>query len=117
MSDQSHPPSDSHEPHDDAHELEHIRSHVAFYWKIFGSLLLFTVLTVVAAKINFGSHANNFAVGLLIASLKAGLVALFFMHLWGEQKLIYRILTFTVFFAIGLFALSLLAYFDHIHVP
>lgn len=112
MSDQSHPPA-AH--HDDAHELEHIRSHVKFYWKIFGTLLLFTVITVLAAKVDFGSHANNFAVGLLIATLKAGLVALFFMHLWGEQKLIYRILIFTAFFVVGLFALSMLAYFDHTH--
>lgn len=114
MSDHSHPPQGQ-DHHDDAHELEHIRSHVAFYWKIFGALLLFTLLTVGVAQIHFGSHANNFAVGLVIAAIKAGLVALFFMHLWGEKRLVYRILVFTVFFALGLFALSLLAYFDHTH--
>jgi len=95
--------------------MEHIRSHLRFYWAIFGALGVFTLITVGVAQIDFGSHANNFAIGLLIATVKAALVALFFMHLWGEKKLIYRILAFTVFFAIGLFALSLLAYFDHTH--
>lgn len=111
----SHPPHQDH-GHDEAHELEHIRSHLKFYWAIFGALGVFTLLTVGVAYLDFGSHANNFAVGLLIATIKASLVALFFMHLWGEKKLIYKILAFTVFFAIGLFALSLLAFFDHTHI-
>lgn len=114
MSDHSHSP-EAHAAHDEAHEMEHIRSHLRFYWAIFGALGVFTLITVGVAQIDFGSHANNFAIGLLIATVKAALVALFFMHLWGEKKLIYRILAFTVFFAIGLFALSLLAYFDHTH--
>lgn len=112
-----HSSTETHHPaQDDPHELEHIRSHLKFYWAIFGALGVFTLLTVGVAHLDFGSHANNFAVGLLIATIKASLVALFFMHLWGEKKLIYRILAFTVFFAIGLFALSLLAFFDHTHI-
>jgi caa(3)-type oxidase subunit IV len=114
MSEHSHSP-EAHEAHDDAHELEHIRSHLKIYWAIFGALGVFTLLTVGVAYLDFGSHANNFAVGLLIATIKASLVALFFMHLLGEKGLIYKILAFTVVFAIGLFALSLLAYFDHTH--
>jgi caa(3)-type oxidase subunit IV len=115
MSEHSHSP-ESHEVHDDAHELEHIRSHLKIYWAVFGALGLFTLLTVGVAYLDFGSHANNFAVGLLIATIKASLVAMFFMHLLGEKKLIYKILAFTVFFAFGLFALSILAYFDHTHL-
>jgi caa(3)-type oxidase subunit IV len=116
MSQPSHPPTETHDVVDDPHELEHIQKHIKFYWAIFGALGIFTLLTVGVAQLDFGSHANNFTVGIIIAAIKASLVALFFMHLWGEKKLIYRILAFTVFFAIGLFALSLLAYFDHTHI-
>ncbi len=45
-----------------------------------------------------------------IATVKAALVALIFMHLKGERGLIYKFLAFTVIFVIGLFALTYLAW-------
>jgi caa(3)-type oxidase subunit IV len=44
---------------------------------------------------------------LLIAAVNAFLVAGYLMHLLSEKKLVYIILGFTVFFAIGLFALTI----------
>ncbi len=50
---------------------------------------------------------------MLVATLKAGAVALVFMHLAAEKRLIYRILIFTGFFVLGLFWLILLAWYDY----
>jgi caa(3)-type oxidase subunit IV len=47
------------------------------------------------------------AVILAIAVVNAFLVAGYLMHLLSEKKLIYTVLAFTVFFVIGLFALTI----------
>ena len=51
------------------------------------ALLILTVLTWGVSYINLGM--GNVAVALLIASLKAALVALFFMHLRFENRLVW----------------------------
>ena len=45
------------------------------------ALLIFTLLTVMASWVDFGSSQASLVVALLIASVKASLVAMFFMHL------------------------------------
>ncbi len=54
---------------------------------VLGSLLALTALTVAAAGIHFESPAVNTIVALAIASMKASLVALFFMHLRYEKPI------------------------------
>ena len=49
---------------------------------------------------------------LAVASANAFVVAGFLMHLISEKKMIYAVLGFTVFFVIGLFALTLYAMHD-----
>ncbi|MCX5742842.1 MAG: cytochrome C oxidase subunit IV family protein, partial [Proteobacteria bacterium] len=44
------------------------------------ALLLLTIVTVLATKVDFGSSVN-LAIAMLIATVKATLVILFFMHL------------------------------------
>ena len=78
------------------------------------SLLVFTGITVGLSYVDFGSSTANIVIALIVATFKAGLVAAIFMHLSAEKWTIYRILLFTVFFAIGLFALTWLAYIDPI---
>ena len=70
------------------------------YFAVFASLLVLTALTVHVAGVDLGPW--NTAVALLIASLKAGLVLLFFMHLWWSSRLS------RVFAAAGFFFLVLL---------
>lgn len=68
---------------------EHAEHHVvtpAVYSIVFGTLLIFTALTVVAAYINLG--ILNPVVALAIASTKAVIVILFFMHVKYQSKLI-----------------------------
>ncbi len=55
------------------------------YTLVLSALLALTVMTVLAAGINFGAPSVNVVVALVIASIKASLVALFFMHLKDEH--------------------------------
>ena len=67
------------------------------YAKILILLLILTVITVVVAKyeaFNFGNW--NIVIALLIASVKAGIVGLFFMHLKYENPLIWIYVAFPI---------------------
>jgi len=101
------------------HTPEEVRKEVRKYLIVFGALLVGTVLTVWASYINFGSHAMNVFVGMVIASVKAFLVAGFFMHLIDERKMVYAVLSATVFFFIGLMYLTLWSLHPSslIHIP
>lgn len=57
------------------------------YIIVLAALLVLTAVTVAASGIHFGSPAINVIVALGIASLKASLVALFFMHLLHDKPL------------------------------
>jgi|SRR6185312_14114649 len=68
---------------------EHTSHHVVtprVYSIVFGTLLVFTALTVVAAYTDLG--ILNPVVALGIASFKAVIVILFFMHVKYQSKLI-----------------------------
>jgi cytochrome c oxidase subunit IV len=54
---------------------------------VFAALLLLTVVTVSVSYVDLGLW--NAVVALVIASAKASLVALFFMHLKGESRLVW----------------------------
>ena len=54
----------------------------------------------------------NIGIGLLIATVKASLVALYFMHLISEKTAIYMFMSVTVFFFAGLVVLTLWASHD-----
>jgi cytochrome c oxidase subunit 4 len=57
------------------------------YLAVFAGLLALTVVTVLVSYVDLG--LMNVVVALLIASAKASLVALFFMHLKGESRLVW----------------------------
>ena len=82
------------------------------YLFVYFALLAGTALTVWASFIPFGSIEINIAVALLIAGVKAFLVAGYFMHLISERKMIYNVMGFTVFFFISLMFLTLYAMHD-----
>jgi len=107
-----HPPEHSQAAdHDAAH---HVEAHVKGYVMV-GALLAFcTVLTVGLSYVNFGTPGANIIVAMVLATFKVGCVAAIFMHLKSEKWTIYRILLITVVFAIGLFALTGLAFSDPI---
>ena len=57
------------------------------YIIVWSALLILTAVTWGVSYINLGM--GNVAVALLIASVKAALVALFFMHLRYEKRLVW----------------------------
>jgi len=97
--------------HGHSHD-EHFSHHVRRYLWVFVALIVGTIFTVWASYIHFGSREINIAVALVIASVKAFLVAGYFMHLVSEKKMIYGVLGFTVFFFIGLMGLTLWSLHD-----
>ena len=79
------------------------------YFAVWISLLVGTGLTYYAAKLDLGVF--NAAVALIIATTKALLVVLFFMHLKGaSEKLLKLVVISTVFFLFILLALSMADY-------
>ena len=88
---------------------DHAKSPVKSYLAVWGALLLGTYLTYKAAFLELG--AFNSAVALIIATTKALLVALFFMHLKGaSEKLLKVVVISTIFFLFILMALSMADY-------
>jgi cytochrome c oxidase subunit 4 len=57
----------------------------SLYYKVFGALIVGTILTVAAAKVDMGPLNN--IVMLVIACTKATLVILFFMHVRWSSRL------------------------------
>lgn len=62
-----------------------MNDHRKTYWFVWATLILLTAITVWTSTCNFG--VINIVVTILIASTKATLVALFFMHLYYTKRL------------------------------
>ena len=80
--------------------------HVKGYLAVFGALLVLTVITVAVSYLRL-SMAPTVLLALVIASAKAALVALFFMHLKSERPLVYWSLGLTGVLFAALFAFLL----------
>lgn len=66
-----------------AHVEKHLTSYKT-YFIVWLALTIFTAITIAVSYVNFG--VLNIVIALAIASFKAALVALFFMHLRYEDK-------------------------------
>lgn len=88
---------------------EHSKSPLVTYFAVWIALLAGTLITYEVAKIDLGVW--NSAVALIIATTKALLVALFFMHLKGaSEKLLKVVVGSTIFFLLLLLVLSMADY-------
>lgn len=94
------------------HSAHDVEKSIKKYWMIFFALIIGTVITVGAYFIHIESVALTVALALFIASVKAFLVAGYFMHLMDEKKMIYGIMASTVFFFIALMGLTIWAMHD-----
>ncbi len=92
----------SHDTHAHA-AVAHDHGHGSWkpYAVVLGALLVLTVITVIAAGINFGSNTVNVVIALGIATIKATLVALYFMHL-RHDKPINAVIAASGFLFLGL---------------
>jgi cytochrome c oxidase subunit IV len=78
------------------------------YYTIFGTLMVLTVITVIAAFIDLG--ILSFPVALAIAIFKATLVVLYFMHVKYSSRLTKLIAGTAFFFLFILLALTMVDY-------
>lgn len=94
---------------------EHIVS-VKVYIGIFLALLVGTALTVAAAFVDFPWRFNTI-VALTIASVKATLVVLYFMHVRYSPRLVLVIVASALFWMGILFAFTFSDYFTRHWLP
>jgi cytochrome c oxidase subunit 4 len=76
-------------------------------------LLVLTVVTVAVASLDLG-ESTTVLVAVSIATIKASLVAMFFMHLKGEKPMVFWSLGLTAVLFAALFAFLLWSEGDHL---
>ena len=81
-----------------------IDKHVRVYITVFVALMALTIVTVTVSRFHLPVPIAV-TVALIVATIKGGLVACYFMHLISEKKLIYAVLALTAFFFAALMAL------------
>jgi cytochrome c oxidase subunit IV len=85
-----------------------ISKHVKAYVGVFIALAIATVLTVLASLLDVSTTAH-ISIALLIAAVKASLVAAIFMHLkWERSISIWWVLAFCAIFFVALLLLPVL---------
>jgi cytochrome c oxidase subunit IV len=94
-------------PHDHPHVHGHV-SPLSVYLTVFGLLMVLTAVTVIVAYFNFG--AWNKVIALSIASFKATVVVLYFMHVKYASRLTQLFAVTGMFFLIIMFAMTMLDY-------
>ncbi len=85
------------------HGPDEIRKHVRVYMVVFATLAALTIITVAISYLHLDTGAA-IALAMAVAIVKGSLVAMFFMHLVSEEKVIYCLLGLTgAFFALILY--------------
>lgn len=82
---------------------------VSIYAGVLGVLMVFTVITVLVSQVDFG--LMNLPIALLIATIKASFVVLFFMHVKYGTKLTKLFVVSSFFFMAILFYFT---FFDYL---
>ncbi len=100
-----------------ADNVEAIQKSIKWYFIIGGLLIILSGATVGLSYVELPTHSLNILVGMILATIKASMVALIFMHLSHERSLIYKMLAFTAALAIVLFTLFILAHEDPLVFP
>lgn len=93
-------------------DFEEVHEHISpksLYWKVFGALMVLTVVTVGVSYVGLGSA--SLIVAMLVAVVKAALVCAYFMHLKYDDR--YHVFVFLstlifvgIFFTFTLFDLQ-----------
>src|SRR3954466_7746465 len=96
------------------HDHEDVKGHMGKYYAVFVALLCLTAITVGVSYLKL-NRPLAITVALIIASIKAGLVASVFMHLISEKKVILAVLLLTVLFFALVLLLPSLTVFEHHH--
>ncbi len=87
-------------------EAARVKSHLRVYVMVFVALAVLTVVTVAISYLHLPT-ALAISVAMVVATVKAGLVAGYFMHLISEEKVILWLLLLCAAFLIYLFLLPM----------
>ena len=99
--------------HSDSAEM---KKKIRTYWMIGAALYVFTVITVAVNQVHLAVPLA-ITVALIVASIKAFMVASVFMHLNHERAWIYGSLILTAVFFVALLAIPGLTVNDSIGTP
>ena len=94
---------------------EEFKKHLGQYYVVFVALLSLTAITVGVSYLKL-NRPLAIAIALVIASVKAGLVAGVFMHLISEKKVIYAVLILTAAFFLLVLLLPSFTVFESVAV-
>jgi len=97
----------------DAAHADDVKKQVKVYITVFVTLMGLTLITVAVSSLHLGVGAA-IAVALVIATIKATLVAGYFMHLLSEKKVIYATLLLTLVFFLVLMFLPVSHFLDKV---
>lgn len=95
----------------DLTHVEDVKKHVRIYISVFAALAVLTIVTVAVGYLHL-PIVPALVIALLIATIKGGLVAGYFMHLVSEERLIRGLVFMSVSLVIAMFALFTIYYFD-----
>jgi len=98
------------------HSPEEFKKHLGKYYVVFVALLCLTAITVGVSYLHLPNRALAIAIALIIATVKAGMVAAVFMHLISEKKVIYAVLILTAAFFLLVLLLPSLTTFESVAV-
>jgi caa(3)-type oxidase subunit IV len=93
------------------HSEEELKQFVRTCYLVFGTLMVLTVVTVGLSYMQW-SVQTAIVVGLTVAAIKGSLVALYFMHLISEQRVIYWALGLTACFFFMVMTIPVSWYMD-----
>jgi cytochrome c oxidase subunit 4 len=102
---------DAHAHHADLGH-EHVTP-LSVYLGIFGALMVLTIITVGVSYVHL-PVAAAVTVALIVATIKGSLVAMYFMHLLHERRIIYWVLLLTLVFFIFMMFVPLFTNGDRI---
>ena len=94
---------------------EEFKKHLGKYYVVFVALLCLTAITVGVSYLKL-NRPLAIAVALVIATVKAGMVAGVFMHLISEKKVIYAVLILTAAFFLLVLLLPSFTIFESVAV-
>jgi caa(3)-type oxidase subunit IV len=94
-------------------DLSEVKKSVRSYMIVFGSLMFLTIVTVAIAEFQLATPLA-ITLALVVATVKASLVAAVFMHLNHEKMWIYGSLVLTAAFFLVLMLVPMLTNADHI---
>ncbi len=94
------------------HDNGHIEELIRVYLTVFGALGALTLLTVAASYMDVSTTETIF-LALTIATVKASLVAGYFMHLITEKQTIIWILCLTFVFFLFCMFIPMISSIDH----